>query len=128
MSTDEGAMALVMAAMVGVLAVVVMATAGLGLAYSARAQAQTAADASALAAAVSTYPPAGSGHPARQARGAAAANAATLVSCRCPVDSSLSPRVAVVVTRVTVDVPVFGEMALHATARAEFDPLRWLGR
>lgn len=116
-----------MSAAVAIVAVVSIAVAGLGSLYSARAQAQTAADGAALAAAVATYPPAASASPLAAARDVAAANGAVVVRCGCPRDSTLRARVVEVVTAIRADVPVFGEWLVHASSRAEFDPVRWLG-
>lgn len=116
------------AGFVAAIAVVSVATTGLGLAYAARAQAQTASDAAALAAAVATYPPASTGSPVAVARRVAVSNGAELISCECGVDRAIRPRTVIVGTRVTVDVPVFGPLEVHARSRAEFDPRRWLGR
>lgn len=116
-------------ALVGVIAVVAVATTGLALVYAARAQAQLASDASALAAAVATYPPASGGAtPVSRARSVAALNDATLISCRCHVDATLESRIVTVITRVGADIPIFGELGVHAVSRAEFDPRLWLGR
>lgn len=128
MTGEGGSSTIVMTGIVGLLALVTAATTGLGLAYSARAQAQTAADAAALAAAVATYPATSIGNPLTQAREAAAANGALLVSCACPMDASLGARVVTVATGVIVDVPLFGRLDVRARSRAEFDPRLWLGR
>lgn len=128
MRVDTGSSIVLMAGLIGVVVVLSMAVAGLGLAYSARAQAQTASDAAALAAAVGTYPPAASGVPLQRARQAAFANGARVVSCSCPVDHSMRPRVVAVVTVVSIEAPIFGHIEVEATSRAEFDPRRWLGR
>lgn len=119
---------MVMTAVVALLAVVAVATASLGLAYAARAQAQTAADAASLAAAVATYPGTGRRVPALEAAAVVSANGAHFVSCRCPMDTGIAPRTAWVVAMVPVDLPVLGEIRVTATAGAEFDPRRWLGR
>lgn len=128
MRIDTGSSMVLMAGLVSVIAAVSVAVAGLGLAYSARAQAQTASDAAALAAAVGTYPPASTGAPLQRARQAAVANGARVVSCSCPVDSSMRPRAVTVVAVVSIEAPVFGHLDVEATSRAEFDPRRWLGR
>lgn len=128
MSQDAGSAVVLFTGLIGIIATVSVAVAGLGLAYSARAQAQTASDAAALAAAVATYPPAADDTPVHRARRAATANGADLISCSCPVDRTLRPRVVAVVTAVRIDLPVFGYHAVRATSRAEFDPRRWLGR
>ncbi len=128
MSTDFGSSTVLVVGIVGVIATVSVATAGLGLAYGAKTQAQTAADAAALAAAVATYPPASNTEPDTQARIAARANGARMVSCACRVDWSHRPRVVTVRVVVDVDVPIFGFLGVGATSRAEFDPGLWLGR
>lgn len=99
-----------------------------GLILAERERASIASEAAALAAAVATYPPAGGGDPLSAARKMAAANGASLISCRCPVDSSLAVRIVEVATEVTVRVPLFGTLAVGRIARAEFDPRLWLGR
>ena len=121
-------MAVAMSAAVALVAVVSVAVAGLGTLYSARAQAQTAADAAALAAAVATYPPAATSSPHAAARLVAAENSAGVISCFCPRNGDLEPRVVEVVVGIEADVPVFGEWLVRASSRAEFDPVRWLGQ
>lgn len=128
MRGDAGSSMVLIAGLLGVVVAVSVAAAGLGLAYSARAQAQVASDAAALAAAVGTYPPAASDAPLELARRIAIANRARVVSCSCPVDSSMRPRVVTVVAVVSIDAPVFGHLDIEASSRAEFDPRRWLGR
>lgn len=125
---DAGSATVVAMALVAVLAVTSAATTMVGLAYSARAQAVTAADAAALAAAPATYPGVTSQSPIQAAAAVARANGARLVSCSCPVDASLQARVVSVTTQVPARLPLFGELTFTATARAEFEPLRWLGR
>lgn len=118
-------------AMTGALAVVAIAgiaVAALGTLYAARAQAQGAADAAALAAAVATYPPATSADPLMAARGIAEDNGAMLVGCTCPRDDTMKARIVEVVTGVRVDLPLFGDVTVRSSARAEFDPRLWLGR
>ena len=121
-------MAVAMSAAVAVVAVASVAVAGLGVLYSARTQAQTGADAAALAAAVATYPPAASVSPVAAARDIAGENGAVVLRCSCPRDPTFRARVVEVVTAIRVDVPVFGEWLVHGSSRAEFDPVRWLGR
>ena len=128
MRSERGSSTILLAGLVGLVVAVSVAVVGLGLAYSARAQAQTASDAAALAAAVRTYPPAATGSPLEGARRIALANGARVVSCSCPVDMTVRPRVVTVVTVVDIDTPVFGLLQVEATSRAEFDPRRWLGR
>lgn len=117
-----------MSAAVGIVAILAIAVTALASMYAARAKAQVAADASALAAAVATYPSASTSSPGASARSVAASNGAVLLECRCPRDESLTVRTVEVLTAVVVDVPVFGEANVRARSRAEFDPMRWLGR
>lgn len=128
MKPDDGSMAVAMSGAVAMVAIVSIAVAGLGALYSARAQAQTAADAAALAAAVATYPAAATTSPVAAARIGADENGANVLSCACPRDGTLEARVVGVVVGIEVDVPIFGEWVVKASSRAEFDPLRWLGR
>jgi len=117
--------------MTGVIAVVAtcsIAVAGLGSVYAARAQAVAAADGAALAAAVATYPPAAEAPPIGSARAVADLNGARLVECVCPVDAGPAVRTVTVVVAVRTEVPVFGVLTVRASSRAEFDPMRWLGR
>ncbi len=118
-------------AMAGGVAIVVLlgvAVTALGMLYAARAQATTAADAAALAAAVATYPPASGADPGAAAANAARANGARVLACACPRNGSLAARTVEVMTAVVVDVPVFGTLTVRSVSRAEFDPMRWLGR
>lgn len=112
----------------GLVATVGVATAALGVLFDAREQAATAAEAAALAAAVATYPAATGGSPEDLAAEFASRNGARLISCWCDVDPSLRSRVVAVTVALTADVPLFGEMAVGKTARAEFEPRAWLGR
>lgn len=121
-------MAVAMGGVVALVAVATIAVTGLAAVYATRAQAQVAADAAALAAAVSTYPPASEGTPLASAREVAARNGASVVSCGCSRDASLATRTVEVVAEIGVNVPVFGEITVRASGRAEFDPRRWLGR
>lgn len=116
-----------MAAVVGLMAVLSVGAASVATLYAGRAQATAAADAAALAAAVATYPPAAAGEPRLRAGDVASANSAFLLSCRCPSDNSLRTRVVEIVAGVVTDIPIFGEVTVRATSRAEFDPLEWLG-
>lgn len=126
--TERGSVFPAVAGVIAILATLALATAALGVLYAARETAANGADAAALAAAVATYPPAGSGYtPLAAARAAAAANGVDVEGCDCPVDTGITPRVATVVTAVEVELPVFGTVRVRAGARAEFDPVRWLG-
>ena len=125
---QRGAATVLVIGLCGLIATVGVASAALGVLFDAREQAATAAEAAALAAAVATYPPAGSTGPVALAAELAARNGARLVSCGCRVDGSLRSRVAVVTVALTADVPLFGEVLVGKTARAEFEPRAWLGR
>lgn len=127
MRGDGGAMAVAMSAVVAIVAVSSVAVASIGALYGARTQAANAADAAALAAAVASYPPAEASAPVERARSAATANGAILVACRCPRDWSLAPRTVEVVAAIRASVPIFGEVTVKSSARAEFDPGDWLG-
>ena len=128
MNSDSGGVSVLMVALVALLAVVGIGVTSVGGLLAAREQAFSAAEAAALAAAVATYPPAASENPARLARDYAAANGASLVTCRCTVDGTMKVRTVTVVAAVTSDVPLFGELAVKGAARAEFDPRAWMGR
>lgn len=121
-------MAVAMSGVTAIVALLGVAVAAVAMLYAARAQATNAADAAALAAAVATYPPASSTDPVQAARQAAQLNDALLVSCRCPSDPSLDARTVEVVAAIELDVPIFDVITVRSVSRAEFDPLRWLGR
>ncbi len=112
--------------LVAVVAVVMVLAAGLGAVatlWQARAQASAAADAAALAAAPVTFRPYGAaGTPAAEAARFAAANGATLVECRCPVNRTWTARTVVVTVRRDVYLPGFGAVPVTASAAAEFRP------
>jgi hypothetical protein len=40
----------------------------------------------------------------------------------------MRPRVVAVTVALRADLPLFGEVAVGKTARAEFEPRLWLGR
>jgi hypothetical protein len=128
MSNERGAMSALLLAIGAVVALVAGATAAVGVLLAEREHAATAAEAAALAAAVATYPPAWSADPDEVAAEYAARNGAHLISCGCPVDASLRARTVVVTVGLVADVPIFGEVLVGRTARAEFDPIDWLGR
>ncbi|HUF14727.1 MAG TPA: pilus assembly protein TadG-related protein [Acidimicrobiia bacterium] len=128
MTAQTGSMTVVMSGVIAIVAFAAVAVASLGTLYAARAQAINAADAGALAAAVATYPPASSIGPATAALEVIARNGAVLVDCLCPRRADLVPRTVEVVAGVRVEVPIFGTFTVKSASRAEFDPLRWLGR
>jgi Flp pilus assembly protein TadG len=125
--SESGGVTILMLAVLALVAVIGVGVASLGSLLAAREQAMGAAEAAALAAAVATYPPAASGDPSRLAAEYAGRNGAALESCRCPLDGSMSVRTVTVVTTTTRSVPVFGEVTIRGAARAEFDPMTWLG-
>lgn len=126
--TDKGSVFPAVAGVIAILATMTLAIAELSVVYGARETAANGADAAALAAAVATYPPAGSGDtPMEAARLAAGGNGVAVLGCDCRVDSSMAPRVATVITSLDVELPLFGRVTVRARARAEFDPVRWLG-
>jgi len=51
-----------------------------------------------------------------------------IVECLCAVNVGLVARTVEVVAAIEVDVAIFGPVTVRSAARAEFDPLRWLGR
>jgi Flp pilus assembly protein TadG len=128
MTGDRGAMTILMIGLCALIATVGVASTALGILFDAREKAATAAEAAALAAAVATYPPTGSGDPGALAADFASRNGARLVTCSCRVDGSLRPRVVVVTVALIAEVPLFGEVLVGKTARAEFEPRAWLGR
>ena len=128
MSPDRGTATILILGLGALVATIGIATAALGFLFDAREQAATAAEAAALAAAVATYPPTGAGLPENLAAEYASRNGARMVSCWCPVDGALRARVVAVTVSLSADLPVFGEVVVGKTARAEFDPRLWLGR
>ena len=128
MTGEGGGATILVIALCAFVATVGVGTASIGALFDAREQAATAAEAAALAAAVATYPPTGAGSPQKLAAEYAALNGARMVSCWCDVDSTLQARVVAITVSLTADVPLFGEVLVGKTARAEFDPRSWLGR
>lgn len=128
MTGERGAMTILMIGLCALVAAIGVATAALGVLFDAREKAATAAEAAALAAAVATYPPTGAEAPDDLAAEYASRNGARLVNCQCPVDGTLRSRVAAVTVELEANVPLFGEVLVGKTARAEFEPRAWLGR
>jgi secretion/DNA translocation related TadE-like protein len=128
MSGERGAATILMVGCCALIATVGVASAAIGVLFDAREKAATAAEAAALAAAVATYPPTGSGDPDALAAEFASRNGARLVTCSCRVDGSIRSRVVVVTVALAAEVPLFGEVLVGKTARAEFEPRAWLGR
>ena len=128
MTGERGAGTILMLGLCALIAAIGVGTTALGVLFDAREKAATAAEAAALAAAVATYPPAGAEAPDDLAAEYAARNGARMVSCWCPVDPTLRSRVVAVTVALSADVPMFGEVLVGKTARAEFEPRAWLGR
>jgi Flp pilus assembly protein TadG len=128
MMSERGSATVVMIAVMALMAVLSVGVASIGVLMSARAQAVVAADAAALAAAPATYPASGDAEPWVVAARMAVANGAVLERCICATDPTLGQRTVEVRAAVSTSVPVFGELVIRATARAEFDPAAWLGR
>jgi hypothetical protein len=128
MKGEEGTMTMAMSGAIAIVAFLAVAVVAIGTLYAARTQATNAADAAALAAAVGTYPPASVLDPLDAATRVAAANGAVIVECLCAVNVGLVPRTVEVVAAIEVDIAIFGPVTVSSAARAEFDPLRWLGR
>lgn len=128
MRDERGGASLLVLMIAALVGMAMIAVGSLATLYGARLHAGTAADAAALAAAVGTYPPAGAGAPVAEARRYALANGAVLVYCGCATDATLLPRTVTVLVELKVPVPIFGVIPIRAGARAEFDPMLWLGR
>jgi len=112
-----------MLAVAAVVLVLMIAVADVGIYFAARFRAAGAADAAALAAAPVTFAPFGAvGSPADEAKRVAAANGASLTSCRCPVDRSWNPRTVAVTVAVRPRIPGMGAVTVTAASRAEFVP------
>jgi secretion/DNA translocation related TadE-like protein len=127
MSGQRGSATVLLLAVAGLVLVLGIGVADIGLAFAGRLQAAAAADAAALAAAPVTFRPFGaSGSPAEEASRFAAANGATLISCRCPIDRSWRPRVVEVAVERRVELLGIGAVTVRALSRAEFSPARML--
>lgn len=115
----------------GVLAVAVLVAglvADVAQIAAARAKLTAAADAAALAAAPLTFARfGGEARPERAAAAIAAENGAHLETCRCDINRTWASRTVVVVVAAGVDLFLFPDRSLRATAAAEFRPVD-LGR
>ena len=110
---------------VGLVVVLVVAVASVGTAIAGYTAASNAADAAALAAAPVTFRPFGAtGTPSQEAARFASLNGARLVRCVCPIDGSWNPRTVEVTVTRSVSVLGIGNVAVQATARATFEPIR----
>lgn len=119
------------ASIVAVAVMAVVLALGIGLVdvtrlLTARARAEAAADAAALAAAPLTYLPGRA--PAAEAAVFATANGARLLRCSCPVDRSPASRQVEVAVEVAARLILLGSHTIRVVGRAEFDPVRALGR
>ena len=129
MRGEDGSVTVVLAAVVGLVAVLAVAVGGLSQVVAALDRAQTAADAAALAAAPVTFRPFGSsGDAVGEARRFARANGAELSRCTgCGVDRSWRVRTVEVEVAVVVDLLVLGRSTVTGVAAAEFSPIQLLG-
>ena len=127
MSSDRGAVTVVLLAVATATLVVALAVVAVGQFLAGHATARMAADAAALAAAPVTFRPFGAeGTPAQEAARFAGLNGSRLVSCVCPLDESWDIRTAQVTVERTFTVVLFGAQTVRASARAEFAPTRLL--
>ena len=129
MTSERGSVAIVAAALIGLLAVLTAGLGGLAQVVAARGQAQMAADAAALAAAPVTFRMFGAHGSARGEAGRfAEANSARLVRCAgCESDPSWQSRIVEVVVSVEVNVLGLGVSSVSAKSAAEFNPVLLLG-
>lgn len=119
MSSDEhGSITVLLAGVTFIVLVLGVVVAGVAQVVAARFQAATAADAAALAAAAATF----HGDPNGEARALAAANGASLLSCRCTPDQTWTPRTVETLVEIRVDVLGLGTRTVRAVGRAEYVP------
>jgi len=115
-------------ALAAIVVLLIVAVAAVGSGVGAYTKAAGAADAAALAAAPVTFLAFGAtGTPAQEAARFAAANGATLISCRCPIDRSWNTRTVVVTVTRTASIVGIGAVTVRATSRATFAPAALLG-
>ena len=128
MTSEHGSAASLLLAVAGLVVVLTIGVADVGAALAARLQAAAAADAAALGAAPVTFRPFGAeGSPASEAGRLAAANGATLVSCRCSIDRNWRSRGVEVTVERRVSLLGLGSITVRASSQAEFDPTKLLG-
>lgn len=129
MKGDDGSVTVVLAAVIGLMAVLAACIGGLVQIQLARETVQVAADSAALAAAPVTFRPFGaSGSAIEEAARFAAANGGTLIECTgCETDASWRSRVVRVEVAVEVNVLGLGSITVAAVSAAEFDPVGLLG-
>ena len=117
---ENGAVAVLGVAVVGVLLMIGVAVLDISAVVSARTRSQTAADAAALAAAPATFTLASS--PQQAATRMAEANGARLVWCVCRIDRRPKVRTVTVETAVVARLWLWEEVTVFAQSRAEFTP------
>ena len=117
---ENGAVAVLGVAVVGVLLMIGVAVLDISAVVSARTRSQTAADAAALAAAPATFTLASS--PQQAATRMAEANGARLVWCKCRIDRRPKVRTVTVETAVVARLWLWEEVTVFAKSRAEFTP------
>ena len=129
MIREQGSIAIVLVAVIGLIAVLAAALGGAARVVAAQHTAQMAADAAALAAAPVTFRQTNPTESALAAAGRfAVANGGRLVDCSgCVADPSWKPRIVEVTVAVDVDLPALGLSSVSAVAAAEFDPVRLFG-
>ena len=126
--TERGSVAVLLAAVAGVVLLFAAALGAVGAYLRAVVEVTTAADSAALAAAPVTFLPFGAaGSPADEAARFAAANGARLVSCVCGVDPSWEPRTVQVEAERVVRLWPAGSITVRAVSRAEFVPALLIG-
>ncbi|MDE0122531.1 MAG: pilus assembly protein TadG-related protein [bacterium] len=117
---ENGAVAVLGVALVGVLLMIGVAVLDISAVVSARTRSQTAADAAALAAAPATFTLASS--PQQAATRMAEANGARLIWCKCRIDRRPKVRTVTVETAVVARLWLWEEVTVFAQSRAEFTP------
>nr|MDE0500807.1 pilus assembly protein TadG-related protein [bacterium] len=117
---ENGAVAVLGVALVGVLLMIGVAVLDISAVVSARTRSQTAADAAALAAAPATFTLASS--PQQAATRMAEANGARLIWCKCRIDRRPKVRTVTVETAVVARLWLWEEVTVFAQSRAEFIP------
>jgi secretion/DNA translocation related TadE-like protein len=123
MRSERGSVTLIVAATLGIAAILAALSADLSRAATARTRAQTAADAAALAAAQELITPS-MGSPSEAADLYAERHDATVTDCRCQPGSDE----AYVVVELPVSLPFFGvERRVAAEARAVVEPTEMAG-
>lgn len=129
MTREQGSIAIVLVAVIGLIAVLAAALGGAARVVAAQHTAQMAADAAALAAAPVTFRQTNPTESALVAAGRfAVANGGRLIDCSgCVADPSWKPRIVEVTVAVDVDLPALGPTSVLAVAAAEFDPVRLFG-